>query len=72
MPFKSVNMMSKELPYTRKTITRIANLIRYNIEKNCPPPKLSGDIEFDEMYIPAGNKGVKKNHHLKILQEKED
>jgi preprotein translocase subunit SecB len=43
--------MSKELPYTRKTITRIANLIRDITEKNCPPPKLSEDIEFDEMYM---------------------
>ncbi|MDR2623266.1 MAG: transposase [Methanobrevibacter sp.] len=53
LPFKSVNMISKELPYTRKTITRIANLIRDNLEKNCLPVKLTGDIEFDEMYIPA-------------------
>jgi hypothetical protein len=53
-------MMSQELPYFRKIITRIAVLIRDNLEKNYIPPKLTGDIEFDEMYISAGNKGVKK------------
>ncbi|MDR3063665.1 MAG: transposase [Methanobrevibacter sp.] len=72
LPFKSVNMISKELPYSRKTITRIANLIRVNLEDNYKPSKLSGDIEFDEMYIAAGNKGVKKNFLKKILHEKED
>jgi hypothetical protein len=70
LPFKSVNMLSKELPYSRKTITRIANLIRVNLEDNYKPPKLSGDIEFDEMYIAAGNKGVKKNSLKKILHKK--
>jgi hypothetical protein len=51
LPFKSVNMISNELPYSRKTIIRIANLIRENLENNHTPPKLSGDIEFDEMHI---------------------
>ena len=59
--------MSKELKVSRKAIARITNLIRSELLKNDENSLLDGEIEIDEVYIVAGDKGVKKN-----IQEKED
>ena len=64
---KSVLQMSKELKVSRKAIARITNLIRSELLKNDENSLLDGEIEIDEVYIVAGDKGVKKN-----IQEKED
>ena len=31
--------------------------IRAEIQKNRPDPELSGEVEFDEVYVVAGHKG---------------
>lgn len=64
---KSIKQMSEELNYNRSTISRIANIFRENLLKNHKNPQLEDEIEIDEMYVSAGNKGIKKTSH-----EKED
>lgn len=64
---KSSKLISEEIGYSRQTVYRISNLIRDSLLKNHENPKIDGKIEIDEMYISAGNKGIKKN-----FQEKED
>jgi transposase-like protein len=58
---KSVLQMSKELKISRKAISRIVKLIRKSLLENNEDPLLEGEIEIDEMYLVAGDKGVKKN-----------
>lgn len=64
---KSIKQMSEELNYNRATISRIANMFRENLLKKHVDPELKNEIEIDEMYISAGNKGIKKT-----FLEKED
>ena len=57
---KSVKRFSEELSHKRDGITRLSREFRENLAKNTPDPILSGEVEIDEMYIHAGNKGIKK------------
>lgn len=57
---KSIKQMSEELNYNRSTISRIANIFRENLLKKHENPKLENEIEIDEMYVSAGDKGIKK------------
>jgi transposase-like protein len=68
---KSVKQMSEELGLNRKTVARYHKLIRGLLEKNHTDPSFDGKFEFDETYIIAGSKGIKKMSHLKNLREKE-
>lgn len=64
---KSIKQISEELNYNRSTISRIANIFRENLLKKHDNPKLENEVEIDEMYVSAGNKGIKKT-----FQERED
>lgn len=68
---KSVKQMAEELGHNRKTVARYHKLIRDLLEKNHVDPSFDGKFEFDETYINAGIKGIKKTSHLKNLQEEE-
>jgi hypothetical protein len=53
-------MMAEELGLNRKTVARYHKLIREYSLKNNIKPSFDGELEFDEMYVNAGNKGIKK------------
>lgn len=70
---KSIKQLSEELEYSRVTIARIADKFRTSILKNNENPNISGEIEFDEMYISSGDKGVKKTFREKeALKDEEE
>lgn len=68
---KSVKQMSEELGLNRKTVARYHKLIRDLLEKNNVDPSFDGKLEFDETYVNAGSKGIKKTSHSMNFQEKE-
>lgn len=68
--YKSVNQLSKELKLHRNTVGRYHKRIREFLEKNNKNPQFDGELEMDEVYIIAGEKGLKKTLQLKILHEK--
>ena len=53
----SNRQIAKELDISEKTAQNITLKIRKEIEKNAPKPELSGEVEFDEVYVVAGHKG---------------
>ncbi|MDR1818679.1 MAG: transposase [Methanobrevibacter sp.] len=61
---KSVKQMAEELGLNRKTVARYHKLIREHLLKNNIEPSFDGELEFDEMYVNAGNKGVKKKNSI--------
>jgi hypothetical protein len=63
--------MAEELGLNRKTVARYHKIIRNLLEKNHIDPSFDGKFEFDETYVTAGSKGIKKTSHLKNRQEKE-
>jgi hypothetical protein len=60
---KSVKRLSEELGRTRQSVYRLAKEFRQDLASSAPDPILQGEIELDEMYIHAGNKGIKKTSH---------
>lgn len=65
MDKKSVKRLSEELGRSRSTVHYLAKEFRQDLASSAPDPILQGTIEIDEMYIHAGDKGVKKkNPHL--------
>jgi transposase-like protein len=57
---KSVVQLSKELNLHRNTVGRYHKRIREYLLENHVDPSFDGEIEMDEVYIIAGEKGVKK------------
>jgi transposase-like protein len=53
----SNRQIAQELGVSEKTAQNMTTKIRSEIQKNRPDPKLSGEVEFDEVYIVAGHKG---------------
>ena len=53
----SNRQISQELEVSEKTAQKMTTKIRKEIEKNSPKPQLSGEVEFDEVYVVAGHKG---------------
>ena len=45
-----------------------ASKIRKEIKKNSPDPQLSGEVEFDEVYVVAGHKGHPESVKKKALR----
>lgn len=60
---KSIKRLSEELNHKWENVNRLAREFRENLAKNAADPILTGKIEIDEMYIHAGNKGIKKTSH---------
>lgn len=54
---KSINRISKELGRSYKHVMRIAHMIMERVKTRKFLERLSGVVEMDEMYIPAGQKG---------------
>jgi len=52
--------LAKELKLHRNTIGRYHKRIREYLLKNHDQPTFNGEIEIDEAYIIAGEKGIKK------------
>lgn len=57
---KSVNRLSEELGHKWESVYRLAKDFREFLAQKSPDPILSEDIEIDEMYYSAGEKGLKK------------
>lgn len=57
---KSVNQIAKELKLHRNSVGRYHKRIREYLVENHVDPKFNGEIEMDEAYIIAGEKGIKK------------
>ena len=53
----SNRQIAKELDISEKTAQNMTRKIRDEVQKNSPDPKLSGEVEFDEVYVVAGHKG---------------
>lgn len=64
---KSIKRMSEELNHKRDGISKLIKDFREELLKRTEDPILKHEVEIDEMYYSAGNKGVKKN-----IPEKED
>ena len=60
MKTKSVNQLAKELHLHRNTVGRYHKRIREFLFENHVDPTFNGEIEMDEVYIIAGEKGIKK------------
>lgn len=57
---KSVKRLSEELGHKWESIYRLSKDFKECLAENSSDPVLSGDIEIDEMYYSAGDKGLKK------------
>jgi len=57
---KSINRLSEELGHKWESIDRISKDFKECLANNTKDPVISGDIEIDEMYQSAGDKGFKK------------
>ena len=53
----SNHQIANELGVSEKTTQHMATKMRRAVEANTVDPMLSGDVEFDEVYIVAGHKG---------------
>jgi len=49
--------ISRELGLSEKTAQNMTTKLRRAVEANTTDPTLSGEVEFDEVYIVAGHKG---------------
>jgi len=56
---KSINKISKELGRRYKHVMRIAHIVMERVKTRRFLERLSGVVEMDEMYIPAGQKGAR-------------
>ena len=53
----SNRQISLELGVSEKTAQNMTGQIRDEIQKNRPETSLSGEVEFDEVYVVSGHKG---------------
>jgi transposase-like protein len=53
----SNRQISQELGVSEKTAQNMTDKLRSEVQKHNPRPTLSGEVEFDEVYIVAGHKG---------------
>ena len=56
---KSINRISKELGRRYKHVMRIAHIVMERVKTRRFLERLSGVVEMDEMYIPAGQTGTR-------------
>lgn len=57
---KSVQRLSDELGHKWDSVYRVAHEFRESLLDKSTDPVLKGDVEIDEMYQSAGEKGLKK------------
>ena len=53
----SNRQIAQELGFSEKTAQHMTTKMRQAVEANTADPTLSGEVEFDEVYIVAGPKG---------------
>lgn len=53
----SNRQIAQELGFSEKTAQHMTTKMRQAVEANMADPTLSGEVEFDEVYIVAGHKG---------------
>lgn len=53
----SNRQIAQELEISEKTAQNMTKKIRIEVKKNTPHTALSGEVEFDEVYVVAGHKG---------------
>jgi len=68
---KSMKTFAKELKLHRNTVQRYHKRIREFLLENHENVQFDGEIEMDETYIIAGEKGLKKTQLQRDHQEKE-
>ena len=68
---KSVSKLAKELKLHRNTVGKYHKKIREFLLENNVDPEFNGEIEMDELYVVAGEKGIKKTLKKKEHLEKE-
>ncbi|MBM4241718.1 MAG: IS1 family transposase [Euryarchaeota archaeon] len=69
---KSTNRLSEELGHKWESVYRISNEFKECLAEKSKDPVLSGEINIDEMYQSAGNKGLKKTSTNKKAQIKKN
>ena len=69
---KSIKRLSEELGRKWETVNNLAKDFKKCLENNTKDPLLQGKIEIDEMYIYAGDKGIKKTNHEKEEKNNEE
>jgi len=69
---KSATKLAKELKIHRNTVGNYHKKIREFLLENNVDPKFNGEIEMDEFYVIAGEKGIKKTLKKTDHHEKED
>lgn len=57
---KSIKRLSEELNHKWETINLLAKEFKENLTEKAKDLVLSNEVEIDEMYHSAGNKGIKK------------
>lgn len=60
---KSVKRLSEELGHKWDSVYHLAKEFRENLAEKAQDPILTEEIEIDEMYYSAGDKGLKKTTH---------
>jgi transposase-like protein len=68
----SNRQISQELGVSEKSAQNMTKKIRSEIQRNRPDPELSGEVEFDEVYIVAGHKGHPETVKKKVEKAVED
>jgi transposase-like protein len=63
----SNEQIAKELDLDPDDAQRMASLLREGVVQRKPQAKLSGEVEFDEVYVVAGHKG----HHEAVRKKGE-
>lgn len=68
----SNHQIAQELGVSEKTAQTMTDKIRTEVQKNSPKPTLSGEVEFDEVYIVAGHKGHPESVKKRVETEEGD
>lgn len=63
----SNSQIAQEIGVSEKTAYLMCEKLRKKLFENRPTPKLSGEVELDEVYIVSGHKG-----HPEAVKKKED
>ena len=69
---KSATKLAKELKLHRNTVGTYHKKIREFLLENNIDPEFNGEIEMDEFYVIAGEKGIKKTQKMTEHLEKEN
>lgn len=63
----STNQIAQELSLNKDDAQYMAEILRSGVVDKKPDVQLSGEVEFDEMYVVAGHKGNPEAVKKKIV-----